>query len=375
LTGITSLIRQQIPETLPEPPVPDPVAKLFRWIFQVPRWIQWSGLVLAAIVAIVLIVIIVRNRARIINWIRTRPTAVKVSLLAFVLIAATGAAVVGQMSWHYTQHDNDFCQACHVMDQAYNRFASSEHSKRECHDCHQQPISASIRQVYLWVLDRPEAIGEHAPVPNSVCVKCHIQDDPDSTWQRISATAGHRLHLNSDSSALADVQCVTCHGIEVHRFVPADQTCGQSGCHRTEDTKIVLGKMASDTTSFHCLACHEFTRPVSETAPLDTARHGLAPRVEGCLGCHDMQRVLATYDPQSDPHEGVCGDCHNPHKQTEVSAARNSCTNAGCHSDPSELSAFHRGLNHRVVDDCLRCHKPHVWKAPVECISCHPTLR
>jgi nitrate/TMAO reductase-like tetraheme cytochrome c subunit len=368
-------LTQEIPQSLPDPPLPGGVAALFRWFFQVPQWIQIGGVILAALVAAVFVTIVWKRRTAIGTWLRTRPAGAKAILVIVLLTFATVAGVVGQQAWHYTQHENDFCQACHVMDQAYARFAQSEHAKRECHDCHQQPISASLRQVWLWVLDRPQEIGSHAPVPNSVCIKCHITEDPDSTWQRISATAGHRVHLESDSSVLRNVQCVKCHGVEVHRFVPADQTCGQSGCHSTEDTQIKLGNMAAANTSFHCLACHQFTAPVNETVALDTARHGLVPTARGCLGCHDMQRILATYDPQEDPHKGVCGDCHNPHTQTEPRAAFQTCTVAGCHADPQTLSGFHRGINHNVVADCLRCHKPHVWTAPVECVACHPTLR
>jgi hypothetical protein len=114
---------------------------------------------------------------------------------------------------------------------------------------------------------------------------------------------------------------------------------------------------------------------VTETSALDTARHGLTPNADACLGCHDMQRILATYDPALDPHAGVCGDCHNPHTQQEPADALATCASAGCHDDAARLSAFHRGLDHKVVDDCLRCHEPHTWKAPVECAACHRQLR
>ncbi|MCA9722291.1 MAG: hypothetical protein KC489_07795, partial [Gemmatimonadetes bacterium] len=87
-------------------------------------------------------------------------------------------------------------------------------------------------------------------------------------WERIATTAGHRTHLESDSTALKDVQCVTCHGAEVHAFLPASQTCGQSGCH--ENLKITLGKMAEQTT-WHCNTCHQFTAEVPLLATRDSA--------------------------------------------------------------------------------------------------------
>jgi len=368
-------IMQQIPETLPEPPLPGGLAAIIRWFFQVPQWVQIGGLVLGVAVAGVVVWYLWQKKLLIWTWIRTRPVGVKAGMGAALLLLGVAGAVFGMVSWDYTQHDNDFCQACHVMDPSYLRFAESEHAQLTCHDCHQQPIAASMRQVYLWILDRPEEIGEHAPVENAVCERCHVQEDPDSTWQRISATAGHRVHLESDSAALAQVQCVTCHGVEVHRFVPASETCGQTECHRPQDTEIVLGAMSNATTTFHCVACHEFTLPIAEADSLVVARRGLVPTAEGCLGCHEMQRVMAEFVPEEDPHAGVCGECHNPHDQPTPAAAYQTCTAAGCHANADTLTAFHRGLGTHVIDDCSRCHNAHDWVAPTECRACHTVLR
>jgi hypothetical protein len=366
---------QQIPETLPEPPVPSPLAAVIRWFFHVPQWIQIGGAALGVAVAIVAVVFLWKRRIPIWTWIRTRPLGVKAAMAAGVVAIAAVGAWFGQASWHYTQHENQFCQACHVMDPAVAKFTRSEHAKLECHDCHQQPIAASMRQVYLWVLDRPEEIGEHAPVADAVCVRCHVQEDPDSTWQRISATAGHRVHLESDSSVLSQAQCVTCHGREVHSFVPAEETCGQTDCHRAEDTRIVLGSMSNSPTVFHCVSCHEFTRPVSESASLSLARQGMTPTAEGCLGCHEMQTILENFHPEQDAHKGVCGDCHNPHGQNTPQAAFQTCTTAGCHANADTLTAYHRGLRHTISENCSLCHTAHEWKAPTACSACHKTLR
>ncbi len=365
---------QQLSQQLPPPPLPGGVAAAIRWFFQVPQWIQIAGLVLGLAVAGIIVWFLWKRRIAIWTWLKTRPTGVKAGLAVGVLLVAVSGGVFGVISFNYTQHENDFCQACHVMDVAYTRFLNSEHSRRKCHDCHQQPLYASLRQVYLWVLDRPQDIGPHAKVANEVCVKCHIVQDKDSTWQRISATAGHKVHLTLDSSALKDVKCVTCHGVEVHKFVPADKTCGQTGCHKPQSTQMVLGAMADSTTSFHCLACHKFTKPINEADSLRLAKQGLVPTFQGCLDCHDMRRVLANFEPDKDPHKGVCGDCHNPHTQTTPAAAIRSCTKAGCHSSAETLTAYHKGLNHPIAGKCIECHKAHVWKAPTECRSCHKNL-
>ena len=183
-----------------------------------------------------------------------------------------GAA--GGWTWNYMMHENDFCSSCHVMKTAFSRFRVSEHDKLECHACHQQSIFASTRELYYWVLDRPEKIPPHAPVPNTVCGTCHQQSQADSTWKRISATAGHRVHFKSDSSALKDLMCVKCHAQDVHAFKAVDLSCGQSGCH--EKVEVRLGAMANQS-GLHCVTCHEFTRPVSEAISVDSTRKALVP--------------------------------------------------------------------------------------------------
>ncbi|MGI9610233.1 MAG: hypothetical protein ACR2NL_08045, partial [Acidimicrobiia bacterium] len=219
------------------PPLPGGVTAVVRWFFHVPQWIQMAGGILAVCVALFLAWFLWRRKAAIWGWLVSRALAVQLGIatvVALFVLAFAGAATV---SWDYMQHDNDFCTACHVMGSAFQRFSDSEHAELNCHDCHNQSIFASTRQMHLWIVDRPEEIGEHAPVPTVTCTECH-STARDSTWQRVLETAGHRTHMESDSSALAGVSCVTCHGQEVHRFVPATQTCGQADCHAEEDTRI-----------------------------------------------------------------------------------------------------------------------------------------
>lgn len=365
---------QAVPETLPEPPLPGGVADVVRWFMHVPQAIQIGGAVLAAAVAIGLAVLLWRRRRAVAAWLGTRPGAVKAGLAAAVAILLIVAASFGVVAYDYVQHDNDFCTTCHVMGPAYEKFVDSEHADLLCHDCHQQPISASMRQLYLWVLDRPEEIGPHAPVPNRICAQCHIRDDPTDSWERIAATAGHRVHLESEEEALADVMCVTCHGQEVHQFIPADVTCGQSGCHAPAETRIVLGEM-TEATGLHCVTCHEFTAVVAEDIPADAAAGVLRPAASQCFSCHDMAALLAEFDAARDPHEGLCGSCHDPHTQETPEAAFASCTAGGCHDQPAEESPFHRGISETVLSDCGRCHEAHDWTVEgTACVDCHPEV-
>jgi len=368
-------IFQQIPDPdALESPLPGGVARAVHLFFNVPQWLQIGGIVLGGLLASTVALVAWRRRESIWMWLRTRPRLVyawAAGVGAFLVIAAASGGVWG---WHYVQHDNRFCIGCHVMGPAFERFAESEHSSLECHDCHQQPLTASIRQVYLWIAERPEEIGEHAPVPSAVCAQCHIQDDPRETWQAIAATEGHRVHLTSDSPALAGAQCVTCHAREVHRFAAAAETCGQSGCHRSEDTSIVLGSMSGIQTTSHCLGCHQFLRAV----PADPGALGepaMVPALESCGHCHPLQPLLDEFVPGADPHRAVCGACHNPHTQTAPEAAFGTCTTAGCHTNPEGLTAFHRGLPAGVVETCSTCHSAHAWVADAsDCRGCHREL-
>ncbi|MDH5234449.1 MAG: multiheme c-type cytochrome, partial [Gemmatimonadota bacterium] len=234
-----------IDSTVVDSPLPGGVAEVVRFLLNgVPSWMQLGGLFLGTVAAVFLLRFLVIRRAAILGWVLSRERPVKAGLVALVVVLVGSAAAMGAATWNYTQHDNDFCTGCHVMNPAFQRYVAlgAKHDTLSCHDCHQQSTFASMRQLYLWVAERPERIGPHAKVKNQVCEGCHATADT-AKWQRIKTTAGHRVHLESDSSALKDVQCVQCHGVEIHRFRPADATCGQSGCHSKASTHIVLGKM------------------------------------------------------------------------------------------------------------------------------------
>lgn len=367
---------QEIPDpaTL-ESPLPGGLARIVRFFLDFPQPLQIAGVAVGAIAAVALAFAVWRRRAPIWTWLRTRPRIVYAWTAGVGVLLAVAGAGAGMWGYNYISHDNGFCTGCHVMGPAFVRFTESEHSRLECHDCHRQPMTASLRQLYLWVLERPEDIGEHAPVPTEICAECHLQQGPTVTepWERIAATQGHQVHLESDSSALADVRCVTCHGQEVHRFVPTEQTCATAACHATEDTHIALGAMAGAETAFHCLSCHVFTTPTQQATALSGS--GIVPTIEQCASCHEMASLVDEFSPATDPHDAVCGLCHNPHDQTEPAAAFETCTTAGCHTDPAALTPFHRGIQHAAVANCATCHQAHRFVVDGgDCRNCHTDL-
>lgn len=355
-------------------PLPGGISAVVRFLFNLPAWFQITGFILGVVVALAVVWVLWKRRRAIVLWLASRPWSLKLGLgfaLGGVILLSSGGGAYG---WHYMQHDNGFCTGCHVMGPAYQRFTQSVHDSLQCHQCHQQSIFASMRQLYLWVAERPAEIGPHSKVPNGVCAGCHVNGDPKK-WKIISATAGHRTHLESDSSVLKGIQCVRCHGQEVHHFVPVDSTCGQSQCHT--NVHIELGKM-SQQTDLHCVTCHQFTAKVPQLATYDSAKGTLVPNVKQCFGCHQMRAMLASFDPTKDPHRGTCGMCHNPHNQTRAAEAAKTCTSAQCHSTWRN-EPFHVGAQHRAVagpGNCLVCHQPHIWKVdPSDCAGCHAAVR
>ncbi|HTY05976.1 MAG TPA: hypothetical protein VMC86_05645 [Gemmatimonadales bacterium] len=362
------------PQVAVTSPLPGGLSAVVRFLFNLPAWLQITGFILGILVAAAVVWWLWRKRRPIVLWLASRPWGEKLALggiaAAIVLLGSGG----GAYGWHYMQHDNGFCTGCHVMGPAYQRFTQSKHDSLRCHQCHQQSLFASMRQLYLWVAERPAEIGPHAKVPNQVCAGCHVNGDP-AKWKIISATAGHRTHLESDSSVLRGIQCVKCHGEEVHRFLPVDSTCGQAHCH--VGVHIELGKMAQQT-DLHCVTCHQFTAKVPQLATYDSAKGTLVPNVKQCFGCHQMRAMLASFDPTRDPHRGTCGMCHNPHVQARAADAAKTCTSAQCHSTWRN-EPFHAGARHRAIagpGNCLVCHQPHIWKVdPSDCAGCHAAVR
>ncbi len=287
--------------------------------------------------------------------------------LALVLLVGS---VAGFKGYAYIEHDNHFCLSCHLMTDAFQRFARSAHSKIECHDCHKSSRVSQMWQLYATLVQKPSKVRKHAEVPNAVCSRCHESGD-SVRWRQVQATAGHRVHFLSRDSALHGLQCVVCHGgTELHAFASVDQTCAKAGCHT--NSRIHLGKMRD--LSIYCATCHNFMAQSSAIA-LDSLGHALTPQARQCLSCHEMQHRLGQMEIALDPHRGVCGDCHNPHSQTTAAGAIKSCTDAACHTQViMDTVTFHRGV--RTDRRCATCHRPHSFKVEgSDCTRCHQNIQ
>ena len=346
----------------------------FRFLLStVPQWVQLGGILVGVPVAAILAWQVWKRRAAIWAWWKSRPLALRFTIIAAILVVATGASATGLASYNYVMHQNDFCQSCHIMDTAWNRFQVSAHKNIQCHACHRQPLYVSSVELFYWVTERRMEVPEHDKVPTAVCDECHMQQGTDSAITLVSLTAGHAVHLRSDSSALKNVQCVTCHGYDFHIFVPNKSTCEQSGCHTT--IRVNLGAMSGQSFP-HCTICHDFRSRVSLTATVAEAKVKLTPKAVNCFSCHAMTQQIGAYDLAADPHKGNCGICHNPHTQTKPADAFKSCAQSQCHGAADTLTGFHRGLGGHKLDQCGLCHRAHTWKVNGnDCVSCHKTIR
>jgi hypothetical protein len=293
-----------------------------------------------------------------------------VALITLALLLAAGAVAGGVLlfrTYEYVQHDNEFCLSCHLMADPYERFARSAHRGLGCKACHQPTMVVRTRMALTQILEQPEELNTHAEVPNDACAECHVRGDPEK-WRLVSASAGHRVHLESQRPELRGLQCVECHSSSVHEFSPTEKTCRQSGCH--ENTQVRLGRMGNLT--IHCASCHEFNAPLPRGTPAETLAVALRPRQEECLSCHAMRMRVRM--PEHDPHGGACGACHNPHEQTTPGQAVESCATVACHTRVDTVSAFHRGLDAGVLAQCTSCHGAHEFRAATECLSCHQDM-
>ena len=348
----------------------EPTGQLFRFLLTtVPQWVQIAGIFIGGPIALIVAWQVWKHRTGIWDWFTTRSRLYKLGIVAtfgFVLLIG---GFVGVYNYNYVMHKNDFCQSCHLMDAAWDRFQATAHKDLQCHACHRQPLIASSKELFYWVFERRMAIPAHDKVPTAVCSECHVRLSTDSSRTNITLTAGHVIHLKSDSAALKNVQCVTCHGRDFHMFRPNNATCSQAGCHAGKQVK--LGAMAS-ARFLHCTTCHDFRTRVPGGENVTDAKRAVAPKSLGCTACHAMAEKVLRWDLAADPHNGSCGSCHNPHKQEQPAEAFKSCATGQCHASADTLTAFHRGLGAHKLDQCGACHQAHSWKVKgTDCQACH----
>ncbi|HVX88511.1 MAG TPA: cytochrome c3 family protein [Gemmatimonadales bacterium] len=370
-------------------PVPDPLIPIVQFIFQQPGWLLGLEMVLGGAAAAVVVWYLWTRRLWMFGWFRKAPRGAQVAFVGANLAVVAVALGTGLYAHDYAMHDNDFCKGCHIFvpsGQAWVRpdtgnyllvnALEGKHDTLTCHSCHPFELAAQTKELFFWIADRPDKVPPHGRVPQAVCERCHVQGEARESWQQISATAGHSLHLVQDSTREGGrIQCLTCHARSAHRFEARDSTCTMSGCHEVNGT-IKLGRMAAQQTSMHCTLCHEFKAEHAAEVSTDSAKTLLIPGGAQCTACHGMQQLTARFDFSKDPHQAKCGSCHNPHRQERPRDADSTC--ASCHKEwrtvPFHTGAIHQG--HVRPTACTQCHQPHAARVDAsDCTGCHTQMR
>jgi hypothetical protein len=276
-------------------------------------------------------------------------------------LSVTKKAVLGSMAmivlfsgsygsfrmYSYSQDDPAFCRQCHTMETAWDKWSNSEHSKVNCHSCHEVSPIAGAELVINYLIEKPDRNTNHATVPDQACKNCHYSGDPE--WVQVASTAGHRVHAQQNNIA-----CQTCHGMLLHRFKPATDIC--YACHpdqvKGQQQEIKVPQMQE----LHCQECHQFLR---ENSPLRPTR-------ETCLSCHQKLPSQSVTFPDNAPMKWDCSECHKPHEAAKPTVDCNSC-----HAQV-RTEGLHAASTHSRTA-CQTCHKPHEWKVTSrdKCLTCH----
>lgn len=270
-----------------------------------------------------------------------------IALQIFALVFVLGGASL--YLYDYTEYNPTFCINCHVMDKPFAKWYASVHKEINCHDCHYASVLRRNQMLIKTLLERPTDISPHPPehvlVPSTMCIKCHWEGYKNAA--KISESTGHALHWFKGS-----IECTSCHAIKLHEFSAEQTLCVQ--CHAKG--RVVIEKM----NDLACTDCHNFRGG------------GLMPKADKCLECHEERLPDKPVDGGSLAHRQFdCMTCHHTHDPGRP--ANQACHN--CHVLTMKRGKHPLHLN-VLGNDCLSCHKPHVWRiaegdSKKLCSQCH----
>jgi len=259
-------------------------------------------------------------------------TRFRILLLSVLVVVLLGVAFAGYRTYHYVEHDPNFCASCHLMQTAWNTWKQGPHNKFTCHVCHQQYIQDRVRIVWHWAISDIKSVPPHTQLNRRVCESCHLNDK--TNWPQISKTAGHEVHVKK-----TNLECLSCHLPSLHAVKPTTEACVT--CHSKARTN------AGGMVAFHCTTCHQFTVKGAD----------LEPKRSVCLGCHAGMKLKGeTFPEEAAPMQFECAACHKPHSQPVLRF--NDCL--GCHPKVTE-DKIH--AERKTLTRCITCHRPHSWKA------------
>ncbi|HEX9861551.1 MAG TPA: cytochrome c3 family protein [Nitrospirota bacterium] len=301
----------------------------------------------------------------------------KMIAAAVLIVVVAGGGLVGWKLWDFKENNPKFCVGCHLMDEAYNKWAESAHKEVNCHACHHLTFVEQNMLLVNLVLKNPKEVEErHGKiiVPWKYCTQCHWEKNeeyPDAV--NVSNSPMHAKHFFMEK-----IECSNCHGREPHEFRATSGLC--ASCH--PDKEKIHGM-----EGLECLGCH-----TDKTL-------NLMPSRGKCLTCHGSkeQREKIAAEPQTGdvkiftadpaqvetasrmstfpedaPMSFECSVCHKPHTKIKL-VGNQDCLK--CHS--KQLRVGKHGMHIENGFKCLDCHKPHEWRVSKatlksgKCTACH----
>src|SRR5574341_2452820 len=255
----------------------------------------------------------------------------KFIIVSLMLVISVLGIVLAVRYYNYIQKNPEFCNSCHLMEEAYKDRKSTGHSSMVCQDCHHLGLIEQNRLLVTFVFTterkRPEPHGIETPW--KTCTKCHWDEAAQGSLT-VNKSTGHARHVFMEKLA-----CKECHSRTVHAFRPDQDACLR--CHA--DWKIHGGGMSD----ISCLQCHAFSTK---------RREAFIPDRNRCLSCH--RKSTKTSFPDRAPMARLnCYECHKPHEPIRPTDA--DCLR--CHTREVLLLK----PVHKSDRPCKTCHVPHRW--------------
>ena len=255
----------------------------------------------------------------------------KTVLVAIMLVISVIGIILAVRYYTYIQKNPEFCNSCHLMEEAYSAWKKSGHRFIVCQDCHRLGLVEQNRLLvkFVFTTERktPEPHGNVTPWES--CTHCHWEEATQGTLS-VTKSTGHARHVTVEK-----LKCMDCHTRSVHAFRPDRNACLR--CHK--DWKI--HGVGMEETS--CMTCHPFS-------PKNPG--SFIPDRERCLTCH--RTSSRTSFPDKVPMARMnCYECHRPHHR--IKPTDDDCLR--CHT----REVLDNKTVHHTQKKCTSCHFPHRW--------------
>jgi nitrate/TMAO reductase-like tetraheme cytochrome c subunit len=320
---------------------------------------------------------------------------VKILLLVVIVsFFATGAIVVtGQPG---------FCNSCHIMNDYYDSWKTSEHSNVNCLDCHLQPgftgyikgkingLAQAVDCIVGRVSTKPSAT-----VTDTSCLRpeCHSSEklastdidfagikfthnnhlDKDVKGIKISCGTCHSHFEGNEHFSVNTNACFTCHFLKINEADTGVVQTGCTDCHEVPNKVIKRGLVTINHAEFvsYKASCEEscHKQEIHKISQVDN---------NVCLNCHTFSKeqnpdILVLHEAHTHYEKVECFACHGQvlHGKKEVTSISVMMDCRNCHSDTHQAQRTIYATQHPMeTKETDRILSP-MFLTHVECTGCH----